>query len=154
MEVGENNVKKLKWMGYFYTAVSFFYWVWAIINTIPDPSDFDCGCISFFVVLLSMGILFYRVIPQVEKNEPVDPYVLMLFPVAQCVVVLNYGSSAVRHMEETNTHTFFYVSSFTVLWFVSSVVSYMLLRKYCARRSGIGWIDTEVKNERTNLLDA
>ena len=47
MKVNENNVKKLKWMGYFYTAVSFFYWVWAIINTIPDPSDFDYGCISF-----------------------------------------------------------------------------------------------------------
>ena len=154
MKVNENNVKKLKWMGYFYTAVSFFYWVWAIINTIPDPSDFDYGCISFFVVLLSMGILFYRVIPQVEKNEPVDPYVLMLFPVAQCVVVLNYGSSAVRRMEETNTHTFFYVSSFTVLWFVSSVVSYMLLRKYCAHRSDIGFFDTDRKSDRTMLLDA
>lgn len=154
MGLGENNVEKLKCMGYFYAAVSFFYWVWAIINTIPDPSDFDYGCISFLLVLLSMGILFYHVIPKVEKREPVDTSTLMLFPVAQCVVVINYGLPAIQLIEKTNTHAFFYVSSFAVLWFVSSVVSYMLLRKYCAHQPDTGYIATDLKNERTILLDS
>ena len=127
----ERKVQRLKWLGYFYTCWAAIYWIWAIVNTVAIFSNgFDFGCLSFLTVLLTMIVLFRYVIPKVQADEKVSPYVLLLFPIAQCLVVINYGILAIVLMKNPNTHGFLYVSSFAILWFISSIVSYILLLKY------------------------
>ena len=63
------------------------------------PNGFDFGCLSFLTVLLTMIVLFRYVIPKVQADEKVSPYVLLLFPIAQCLVVINYGIPAIVLMK-------------------------------------------------------
>ena len=153
----EHKVHRLKCFGYFYTGWAGIYWVWAIVNTIPIFPRWDKGCATFFSVLLTMVILFFHVIPKVERNEKIALKTILLFPAAQCAVVLNYMFPAISLMGNVGSHAFLYLSSFTILWFISAIFSYLYLLKYTSTVShinveSIGTDNGTAENTRKKLL--
>ena len=153
----EHKLHRLKCFGYFYIGWAGIYWVWAIVNTFHTFPGWDKGCATFFAVLLTMVLLFFHVIPKVERSEKIALKTLLLFPVAQCAVVLNYMFPAISLMGNVDSHAFKYLSSFTILWFISAIFSFLFLLKYTAAVGRINVQSTSkdgraAEDPRENLL--
>jgi len=126
------NVFKLKIFSLAVLCVSFFFWMWAVLNTITTVDVFDYGVYSFAGSILSSIYIFLKSRGGLNNFYPIGVVWRMVILISHLTVVANYGLGIMFAMnvgQRIYVHFLTYCVIFAILWLSVAIIGWTLITK-------------------------